>query len=143
MSDRYFVDTNILVYAHDRTAGVKHQRARKLVEQLWSTGEGVVSTQVLQELCINLRRKTAKPLTTDEVRQLLRDYCAWEVVTNSPDSVLRALDIEARYKTSFWDALIIEAAAEAGATIIYSEDFHAGQRFGEIQVVNPLLSETA
>jgi predicted nucleic acid-binding protein len=142
MSVKCFVDTNILVYAHDRSAGVKHQRARKLMERLWATGEGVLSTQVLQELCINLRRKAAKPLSIDEVRALLRDYMAWEVVTNTSESVLRALEIEVRYKTSFWDALIVEAAESAGATILYSEDFHAGQRFGQVHVVNPLDGST-
>jgi predicted nucleic acid-binding protein len=139
MSDKCFVDTNILVYAHDRSAGAKHQRAQKLVEQLWDSGDGVISTQVLQELCINLRRKAGNPLPVDEVRLLLRDYLAWEVVTNSPDSVLRALDIELRFKISFWDALIIDAAEAAGASVLYSEDLSAGQRFGAIRVVNPLL----
>jgi predicted nucleic acid-binding protein len=142
MSARCFVDTNILVYAHDRSAGVKHQRARGLVERLWSTGEGVLSTQVLQELCINLRRKAQRPLPVDEIRSLLRDYLAWEVVTNTPESVLRALDIETRYKTSFWDALIIDAADSAGATILYSEDLSDGQKFGHVEVVNPLLNST-
>ena len=56
MSDRCFVDTNILVYAHDRSAGLKHKRARQLIEDLWDSGLGVLSTQVLQELCINVRR---------------------------------------------------------------------------------------
>jgi len=56
MSDKYFVDTNILVYAHDRSAGAKHDRARTLIEQLWQSGNGVLSTLVLQELCLNLRR---------------------------------------------------------------------------------------
>jgi predicted nucleic acid-binding protein len=65
ISDRYFVDTNILVYAHDRSAGVKHQRAQVLLEQLWDSGKGVLSTQVLQELCINLRRKVSHPLPTE------------------------------------------------------------------------------
>lgn len=59
MSDKCFVDTNILVYAHDRSAGVKHQHARLLLEQLWDSGQGVLSTQVLQELCVNLRRKVS------------------------------------------------------------------------------------
>ena len=102
MSDKCFVDTNILVYAHDRSAGVKHQRAQMLLEQLWDSGQGVLSTQVLQELCINLRRKISHPLPVDEVRLLIRDYATWEVVTNTPESVLQALDIELRYKTSFW-----------------------------------------
>jgi predicted nucleic acid-binding protein len=139
MSDKCFVDTNILVYAHDRSAGMKHQRARLLLESLWDSGEGVLSTQVLQELCINLRRKARHPLQFDEIRQLIRDYSSWEVVTNSPESVLQALDIEARYKTSFWDALILQAAGSSGASILYSEDLATGQSYGAIRVVNPLL----
>lgn len=143
MSDKHFVDTNILVYAHDRSAGVKHQRAQALVERLWDSGEGALSTQVLQELCINLRRKAGKPLSVDEVRLLIRDYAAWEVITNSPAAILKALDIEVRYKISFWDALIVQAAEEAGASILYSEDLAAGQRYGSVRVVNPLIQATA
>lgn len=137
MSDKYFVDTNILVYAHDRSSGEKHRHAQRLLEQLWNSGKGVLSTQVLQELCINLRRKAAHPLSIAEVRSLLRDYSTWEVVTNTPESVLEALEIETRYKTSFWDALIIHAAQIAGADILYSEDLSTGQRYGTVKVVNP------
>jgi predicted nucleic acid-binding protein len=140
MSDKCFVDTNVLVYAHDRTTGAKHERAQALIEQLWNSGNGVLSTQVLQELCINLRRKAQNPLPLDEVRLLIREYSTWEVVTNTAESVLRALEIEMRYKTSFWDALILQAAEEAGAAILYSEDLAAGQRYGTIQVVNPLIN---
>lgn len=140
MNDKCFVDTNILVYAHDRSAGVKHQRARTLLEQLWDSGQGVLSTQVLQELCINLRRKISHPLPVQEVRLLIRDYTTWEVVTNSPESVLQALDIEVRYKTSFWDALILQAAESSGASILYSEDLATGQSYRAIRVVNPLIA---
>jgi predicted nucleic acid-binding protein len=139
MSDKFFVDTNVLVYAHDRSAGVKRQRAQTLLEQLWDSGQGVLSTQVLQELCINLRRKVRDPLPMEEVRSLIRDYATWEVVTNTPESVLRALDIEMRYMTSFWDALILQAAESVGASILYSEDLATGQHYGSIQIVNPLL----
>jgi predicted nucleic acid-binding protein len=143
MKDKYFVDTNILVYAHDRSAGVKHQRAQALVERLWDSGEGALSTQVLQELCINLRRKAGNPLSVDEVRLLIRDYVTWEVVTNSPAAILKALEIEVRYKISFWDALIVQAAEETGASILYSEDLAAGQRYGALRVVNPLIQPVA
>ena len=139
MRDKCFVDTNILVYAHDRTTGLKHLRAQALIEDLWDLGNGVVSTQVLQELCINLRRNAANPLPVDEVRRLIREYSTWEVVTNTAESVLQALEIEARYQTSFWDALILQAAERSGASILYSEDLATGQRYGSIQVVNPLL----
>ncbi|MGD0730740.1 MAG: PIN domain-containing protein [Terracidiphilus sp.] len=139
MKDKCFVDTNILVYGHDRSAGIKHLRAQALLNQLWDSGNAVLSTQVLQELCINLRRKAGNPLPIEEVRLLIRDYSTWEVITNTPESVLKALDIEARYKTSFWDALVLQAAEDAGAPILYSEDLATGQRYGSIQVVNPLI----
>jgi predicted nucleic acid-binding protein len=141
MSDKFFVDTNILVYAHDRSAGVKHQRAQMLLEQLWNSGQGVLSTQVLQELCVNLLRKVSAPLPVEEVRLLIRDYATWEVVSNTPESILQALDIETRYRTSFWDALILQAAESAGASILYSEDLAATQHYGSIQIVNPLIGK--
>ncbi len=139
MSDKAFVDTNILVYAHDRTAGSRHELAQALVERLWDTGSGVLSTQVLQELCINLRRRIAHPLPVSEIRQLIRDYSAWEIVINTADSILDALEIEVRHKTSFWDALILQAAASAGAAVLYSEDLAVGQKYGAVRVVNPLV----
>src|ERR1700689_545334 len=139
MPDKYFVDTNVLLYAHDRSAGLKHERARQLVERLWISGQGVLSTQVLQELCINLRRKIARPLPVEEVRRLIQDYLSWEIVVNTPESVIQALEIEVRYKISFWDAMVLQAAESSGAAILYSEDLSAGQRYGAIQVVNPLV----
>jgi predicted nucleic acid-binding protein len=142
MPDKVFVDTNILLYAHDRSAGLKHERARQLIERLWSSGQGVLSTQVLQELCINLRRKVARPLPVEEVRHLIQDYLSWEVIVNTPASVLHALEIEVRYQVSFWDALILQAAESSGAAVLYSEDLAAGQKYGAVQVVNPLVMAT-
>jgi predicted nucleic acid-binding protein len=139
MPDKYFVDTNILIYAHDRTTGVKHDRARVLIEKLWTSGQGVLSTQVLQELCVNLRRKVARPLGVDEIRRLVNDYMSWEIVVNSAEAVIQALEIEIRYKTSFWDALILQAAEQSGAAILYSEDLAPKQSYGTVRVVNPLV----
>jgi len=137
MSDKYFVDTNVLVYAYDRSAGAKHERAQALIEELWNSGSGVLSTQVLQEFCVNLRRKAGQPLPADAVRRLIQDYSSWEIVVNTADSILQALDIEARYRISFWDALILQAAESSGATLVYSEDLASGQKYGSIRVVNP------
>lgn len=139
MSARCFVDTNILVYAHDASAGVKHERARALVERLWHSRDGVISTQVLQELSVSVRRKAAHPLPLQATRELVSDYLAWHVVVNDGEAVLGALDIEQRYKVSFWDALIIHAAQVAGVEVLYSEDLSDGQQYGDIRVVNPLL----
>jgi predicted nucleic acid-binding protein len=138
MSDKSLVDTNILVYAHDRSGGRKHQIAKALIEQLWMSGGAVVSAQVLQELCANLRRNSLPPLSTEETRRLVQDYLSWEVVVNTPDSALQALDLESRYKISFWDALIVHAAKAAGAMTLYSEDLARQQKFGSVRIVNPL-----
>jgi predicted nucleic acid-binding protein len=138
MSDRYFVDTNILMYAHDTSAGPKHDRAKALVEELWRDRTGVVSTQVLQELSVNLRRKTARPLDVKTTREIITDYLAWQVVVNSGESILEALDLEARYQISFWDALVLQAAHASGAEVLYSEDLSDGQTYGSVRVVNPL-----
>ena len=138
MNDKCFVDTNILVYAHDRAAGDKHHRARVLIEKLWNSGGGVLSTQVLQELCVNVRRKSSHPLSVEETRRLIQDYSSWTIVTNTAESVIEALDIESRYNISFWDAVIVQAAGSSGATVVYSEDLAHGQSYGSVRVVNPL-----
>lgn len=137
MSDSFFVDTNILVYAHDRSAGRKFKRAAEIVEELWESGQGVVSTQVLQELCVSLRKRIHPPLEVSEIRALLQDFLKWKVVINSADSVLNALDFEMRYGINFWDALIVNAAEEGGCEVLYTEDLSAGQHYGSVQVVNP------
>lgn len=138
MSDKYFVDTNILMYAHDTSAGEKHERAKALVEELWRDRTGVVSTQVLQELSVNLRKKVRRPLDGKAIREIVADYLTWQVIVNGGDSILEALDLEARYQISFWDALVIQAAQVAGAEILYSEDLSDGQQYGSVQVKNPL-----
>ena len=139
MSDKCFVDTNILMYAHDTAAGEKHERARALVEELWRARTGVVSTQVLQELIVNLRRKAAKPLDPAAAREVVVDYLAWQVVVNSGESILHALDLEQQHRISFWDALIVHAAEVSGSSVLYSEDLSNGQRYGAVTVVNPLI----
>lgn len=140
MSDRYFVDTNVLLYAHDAAAGPKHARAKQLIEELWRNRSGVVSTQVLQELCVNLRRKAAKPVGLKTVREIIADYLAWDVVTNTGESILDALEVEDRYGISFWDALVVQAAETSGAEVLYSEDLSHGQIYGGVRVVNPFVT---
>lgn len=137
MSGRRFVDTNILIYAHDSSAGPRHDRAASLIQELWESGEGVLSTQVLQELCVNLQRRTTKPRSGDEIKRLIRDYLGWRVIINTPETIVEALDMQLRYQLSFWDALIICAAETAGASILYSEDLSPDQTYGSLRVVNP------
>lgn len=132
-----FVDTNVLVYAYDRGAGEKHERARALVESLWESGAGAISVQVLQELYVNIRRDARRPVAAEKARALIEDYLAWNPVVNDGALLMAALDIEQRYQLSFWDAMIVAAAKKAGAGTLSSEDFSAGQAFGRVRVVNP------
>jgi predicted nucleic acid-binding protein len=137
MTDKYFVDTNILVYAHDGAAGTRHQKAAALIEQLWNLGGGVLSTQVLHEFCVSLQRKLSRPLSVAEIRRLVQPYLSWEIVVNTPQAALDALEVSARHKVSYWDGLILQAAELAGAAVLYSEDLSHGQRYGIVRVLNP------
>ncbi|HXX15195.1 MAG TPA: PIN domain-containing protein [Candidatus Eremiobacteraceae bacterium] len=137
MSGKAFVDTNVLVYAHDQGTAMKQGRSQELLARLWTEKKGVISTQVLEEFCVSVRRKFVQPLSLDETRAAIRAYGQWHVVVNSADSVLRALEIEQRYQLSFWDALIIQAAGSAGCEVLYSEDFSNGQEYEGVLVVNP------
>jgi predicted nucleic acid-binding protein len=141
MNGRAFVDTNVLVYAHDRTAGQKHNQARRLLVDLWEQRSGVLSTQVLQEFYVTVRRKVSRPLPHREAARLVAEYTQWEVVVNSGISILQAVELEERYRLSFWDALIANAAIESHASRLLSEDFRNGQSFGNVLVVNPFLDD--
>ena len=111
------------------------------MKELWQSRSGVVSTQVLQELCVNLRRKAGRPIDLKTAREIITDYLAWKVQINTGESILEALELEKRYRISFWDALIIQAAEASGASVLYSEDLARGQAYGAVRVVNPLLEE--
>jgi hypothetical protein len=88
-------------------------------------------------LYVSLQRKASRPPTTEELRTLIEDYMSWEVVTNTEQSVLLGIDLAEKYRSSFWDALIVQAAETAGASILYSEDMSNGQTYGSVQVMNP------
>ena len=138
--DRYFVDTNILVYAHDRGAGRRHNVAAELVRKLWKDRSGCLSTQVLQELYVNVRRKAASPVSLTQARALIDDYLRWRVVVNDGRSILRALELEEKHSLSFWDSMIIQAAERTSAPVLYSEDLSHGHTYGIVTVVNPFES---
>lgn len=140
MQDRVFVDTNILVYAHDRDADEKHEIARNIVVQLWEQRSGVVSLQVLQEFYINITRKITAPLSPSAARELIQTYFAWYIAVIHPLFIIRASEISERNKISFWDALIIVAAQEANAEKILTEDLNTGQIIEGVLIVNPFVT---
>jgi predicted nucleic acid-binding protein len=140
MNGRAFVVTNVLVYAHDSGAGGKHAVARELVERLWEERRGVLSTQVLQEFYVNVRRKALRPIAVAEARRIVEDYLLWQLVVNDGASILEGLALETQYRISFWDALVVQAANAAAADVLYSEDLSHGQVYGAVTVVDPFGS---
>ena len=137
MADKVFVDTNILVYAHDLDAGAKYEQAAALVSDLWESRNGFLSTQVLQEFYVTLTRKVSSPLSKLEARKLLQKYSNWNVVLNDPSMISQASEIEESYNISFWDALIVSAAYSQNVPTILTEDLNQGQIIEGILIKNP------
>jgi predicted nucleic acid-binding protein len=136
MNGKTFVDTNILIYAHDADAGIKHEIARNLLRELWHRRAGVLSPQVLQEFYVNVTRKIASPLPKPAARALVDSYALWCGET-SPADLAAAFRIEDENHIGFWDALIVASAWKSGAERIVSEDLNADQIIAGVRIVNP------
>lgn len=134
---KMFIDTNILIYAFDVSAGKKHQVASNILSDLWNSGLGVLSTQVLQEFYVNVVQKIQKPIDQKMAKAIIRDLLKWHVVVNNGDSILDAIDISEKYGYSFWDSLIIEAALTGGVSVLLSEDLQHGQAISGVTISNP------
>ncbi|MFH0751814.1 MAG: PIN domain-containing protein [Chloroflexota bacterium] len=132
-----FVDTNVLVYAHDRSEEVKQPIARALLDELWEARTGVLSTQVLQELYAVATRKFDPPMSARAARQIVAVYASWPVMQVDVALILGASELAERNSVSFWDALIVEAARRAGASVLATEDLQGGRRLGGVRIVNP------
>jgi predicted nucleic acid-binding protein len=135
-----FVDTDVLVYAHDVSDRHRHLVANERLEQLWVHRTGVISTQVLQEFYAVATRKLQPPLPRATARRVVAAYSAWPVVQIDPTLVLSASALEERETLSFWDALIVEAAQRAGAVRVLSEDLQHGRTIGTVTIENPFVT---
>lgn len=134
-----FVDTNILVYAHNADAGVKRDRAIGKLRQLWEDDTGRLSVQVLQEFYVNVTRKLATRVARSTAREIVSAYGAWVREPTTAETVLRATDIAELVQISFRDALIVAAAEQVGAEQLLSEDLNDGQEIAGVRIVNPLV----
>jgi predicted nucleic acid-binding protein len=135
MNARSFFDTNILVYADDKRAPAKQSRAIDLVAEHRRDGTGVISVQVLQEYFVTVTRKlnVDSPLARRKV-EILSEF---DVVVPEVADILAAIDLHRLHAFSFWDALVLRAAQQAGCRVLLSEDFQEGREIDGIQVVNP------
>lgn len=132
-----FVDTNVLIYAHDQSAGAKRDQAKQLLTDLWQQRTGGISIQVLQEFYVNVTQKVAKPLAPEEAAQIISDLSAWQVHRPGLEDVLNAIRLQTKNKISFWDAMILSSAIALGCEIIWSEDLNPGQKYEMLTVKNP------
>jgi len=138
MNGKTFIDTNVLIYAHDRDALQKYEIAKTILRELWSQRTGVLSIQVLQEFYVNVTRKIATPLPKDLARGVVNSYAIWCLET-TPAEISAAFQIEDESRINFWDALIVSSAVKSGATRILSENLNAGQRIAGIPIENPFV----
>lgn len=139
MSARTFVDTNVLIYAHDIDAKSKHEAAKSVLRELWVERSGALSTQVLQEFYVNVTRKIPQPISKESARLVVSSYVIWCIDT-TPSEISTAFRIEDEYRIGFWDALIVAAALKSGASRILSEDLNAGQTIVGMRIENPFVA---
>lgn len=134
-----FVDTNLLVYAHDSGAGRKHKTSVALFTRLFEERTGVLSIQVLSEFYNAATRKLR--MASEEAEEVIRDLQGWTVHRPGPADLLRAAQLSRRYQISWWDALIVNSAIASGCDILWSEDLAHGQLYEALRVHNPFLSD--
>lgn len=136
---KYFVDTNIILYAFDRSSDRKHEIAGRIMETLWNNRIGILSPQVLQELFVTATKKIPRPLSIDEAYRLVENLSRWELVQPAPRVILKAIEIHRQHCLSFWDALILSSAIHGKANVLMSEDLQHGFRLEMTEIVNPFL----
>jgi predicted nucleic acid-binding protein len=139
MIDKTFIDTNVLIFAHDADAKIKHKTAKAILMNLWAERTGVLSTQVLQEFYVNVTRKIAHPISKESARLVVTTYDIW-CVAITPAEIALAFRIEDESKIGFWDALIVASAVNSGAQRILSEDLNDGQKIAGIRIENPFMA---
>jgi predicted nucleic acid-binding protein len=137
MPDRAFLDTNILIYAHDAGVLDKQRKSRELIAQLADSGDGVISTQVLQEFYVAATRKLG--VAPIAAKGVLKTFSVFEIVQVSTKLIHEAVDCSILNQLSFWDSLILAAASSAGCSTVLSEDLSSDQIILGVKVRNPFV----
>lgn len=138
-SGRQFVDTNILVYAYDLTAGTKHDKARALLIDLLRTGEGCLSMQVLQEFFVCVTRKIREPFEPAEAARRVAYLSEWILHVPERSDLFSAIDLHEQLRISLWDAMVIQSAKRLGCRVLWTEDLSDGQSYAGVTARNPFL----
>lgn len=135
-----FVDTNVLVYAHDASEGDKQVRATRWLDYLWKSKLGCLSEQILHEFYVTVTRKLSLGLNQVRAREEVNSLMAWRPsVSQHGELIKQAYGVEDRYGLNYWDALIVAAAESAGCRYLLTEDLQHNQQLGSVLVINPFL----
>jgi len=137
MAGKVFLDSNVLAYAQDKGAVKKQKRSREIIAELGGSGDGVISTQVMQEFYVASTRKLG--IDALAVKSVLKTFSLFEIVQVTPELIQDAIDCSILNTLPFWDALILASAAAARCTTVYSEDLNSGQTILGVMVRNPFL----
>jgi predicted nucleic acid-binding protein len=133
--DKYFVDSNVLLYLFDQLDQAKRDRAEAWLARLWGDSRGALSWQVIQEFYWNaLRKYRAQP---EQARDYVRLMSQWKPPIVTLDLIERAWHWSDHAQLTFWDGMIVAAAELTGCRFLLSDDFQAGQRFDSVTVINP------
>ena len=136
-ADRYFLDTNILVYANDSSDAPKMDAAVRLVADGIRSGLGVISSQVLSEFWVTVTQKIRTPLDRLTAGKEIEHFRALQVVSVEYDTVRAAIRLQARHQLAYWDALILTTAVLSGCGRLFSEDMGEGRQYDGVVVVDP------
>ncbi len=142
MRDKYFVDTNILVYANDSSDKDKQRQAKRIILDGIREESIAVSAQALSEFYVTVTRKikvTLSPEVAKKEIQLLRKI---EIVEIDFDLIIHAIDLSNRHQLSYWDSLIIAAAIRSKSTVLFSEDLNHNQVVETVKIINPFITST-
>jgi predicted nucleic acid-binding protein len=130
-----FVDTNVLIYAHEHGSGRKYDRSLELLARLFERGEGALSIQVLAEFYAVATKKLR--MENEEAEAVIINLRSWSIHRPSHEDLLRASNLHRRYKIAWWDAMIVNSAIELGCSILWTEDLSPNQRYETVMVRNP------
>jgi predicted nucleic acid-binding protein len=132
-----FIDTNILIYGQEPAAGAKHNRAVELLARLFEDGCGALSIQVLSEFYSVATRKLA--MTSEEAEEVIRDLGVWTIHRPGHADILQAIGLQHKFQVSWWDALVLNSATELDCSVLWSEDFSDGRKYGSVTARNPFV----
>jgi len=139
MSAKYFVDTNVLVYARDSSETEKQVRAEKWLTYLWAHELGRISAQVMNEYYVTVTRKLKPGLSKEQARADLRSLAVWQPLEISTTLIESAWDVQDQYGYAWWDTLVISSALFLDCTYVLSEDMQHEQHIGKLTIINPFM----